>query len=207
MASGVTEAPPRQAGRTTDAVTASFAGPVTRPGYTPKPPLPNSDTRGSGFVELSRVAGTTAVTTARANSPRALLTPGVEKRSAWVFTGTLGGGLVFGDHLHLDVRMGENTTALLGTQASTKVYRSLADRSCRQDLHVRAADEALCVALPDPITCFAGARYAQRLTFDLAPAASLVLVDWLTSGRRAMGERWAFAHYESRIDISVGGRH
>lgn len=29
----------------------------------------------------------------------------------------------------------------------------------------------------------------------------MVVIDWITSGRHESGERWAFARYESRIDI------
>ena len=36
--------------------------------------------------------------------------------------------------------------------------------------------------------------------------ASLVLVDWMTSGRHAAGERWAFSRYESRLDIRRGSQ-
>jgi urease accessory protein len=32
------------------------------------------------------------------------------------------------------------------------------------------------------------------------------MVDWITSGRHASGERWAFSRYESRFDIRREGR-
>lgn len=169
--------------------------------------IPAASPRGSAVLELSRVAGATVVTRAQAASPLRLLLPRTGKKSAWVFTGTLGGGLVSGDDIRLDVRLGAETTCLLSTQASTKIYRCLEGEVCRQTLHVSAADAAICVAAPDPVICFTGARFIQNQRFNLAPSASLVLVDWLTSGRRAAGERWAFAGYESRIDIFVGERH
>ena len=60
--------------------------------------------------------------------------------------------------------------------------------------------------MPDPVVCFAGASYVQRQMFDLHESASLVLVDWFTSGRSAAGERWAFARYESRTEVRLAGR-
>src|SRR5262249_15884905 len=36
-------------------------------------------------------------------------------------------------------------------------------------------------------------------------SANLVLLDWLTSGRHAVGERWAFRRYENRIDVHRAG--
>ena len=32
------------------------------------------------------------------------------------------------------------------------------------------------------------------------------MVDWMTSGRHAVGERWAFSRYESRFDIRRGSQ-
>ena len=55
------------------------------------------------------------------------------------------------------------------------------------------------------MVCFAGADFAQTQRYDLHADASLVLVDWMTSGRHASGERWAFSRYESRFDITRDG--
>jgi urease accessory protein len=74
-------------------------------------------------------------------------------------------------------------------------------------LNVSVGSGALCIAAPHPVTCFKQARFLQRQRFDLAPDASLVLIDWLTSGRHSTGERWTFDQYDSRTDVFVGGRH
>lgn len=159
---------------------------------------------GRGLLEVERYAGRSVVTRLRAESPLRLLAPrGCPGNAAWVFTSTFGGGLVAGDSIDLSVRVGANATCALATQASTKVYRASLGKAARQVLNADIGPGAACLLLPDPVTCFAGAAFEQRLTFDLAETASLVLVDWLTSGRRARGERWAFAHYLSRIDASV----
>ena len=160
-----------------------------------------------GLLEFSRIGSTTAVTRCRAGSPLKLLTPRTHGRAAWAFLGTYGGGLVAGDDIRLHVRAGEGTACLLSTQASTKIYRSSDGVPCRQELTASVADGALLVSAPAPITPFAGAVFVQRQRFDLAAGASLVLVDWLTSGRRARGERWAFSSYRARTDIHIAGRH
>jgi urease accessory protein len=54
--------------------------------------------------------------------------------------------------------------------------------------------------------CFAASRYRQGQRVDLAGEAGLVLVDWITSGRRAFGERWAFDEYVSRTRVRHHGR-
>jgi len=162
---------------------------------------------GRGILELSRVAGHTAVTRAQANSPLRLLNPRGANGSAWVFTSTFGGGLVAGDDVDLDILARAGTTTLLSTQASTKVYRACDGRTARQAMRATIEPGAVLAILPDPVSCFAGAHYEQRQRFDLDPSGTLVLVDWLNAGRAARGERWGFARYASRNDVHVGGRH
>jgi urease accessory protein len=60
------------------------------------------------------------------------------------------------------------------------------------------------VLLPDPVTCFAGSRYAQEQHVHMEPAANLVLVDWLTAGRMGFGERWQFDEYRSQLRVWRG---
>jgi urease accessory protein len=60
--------------------------------------------------------------------------------------------------------------------------------------------------LPDPVTCFQSASYCQKQTFHLSRDASLVVLDWLTSGRRTMGEEWAFSRYYSANEVWVDGK-
>ena len=60
--------------------------------------------------------------------------------------------------------------------------------------------------LPDPVTCFQSASYSQKQTFHLSRDASLVVLDWFTSGRRTMGEKWAFSRYYSANEVWADGR-
>jgi urease accessory protein len=93
---------------------------------------------------------------------------------------------------------------LLGTQASTKVYRT-ASLPCRQSLAARLEGDAVLVVAPDPLVCFAGSRLEQHQRFELTPTSSLALIDWLASGRAARGERWAFDRYRGTVAVDVGG--
>jgi urease accessory protein len=82
------------------------------------------------------------------------------------------------------------------------VYRSL--RPSIQSLNATVEADGFLAVVPDPIVCFAEADFAQSQRYDLHARASLVTVDWMTSGRHASGERWAFSRYESRLDIRRG---
>jgi urease accessory protein len=144
------------------------------------------------------------MTRALAVSPLKLLNPANAGTSAWAYLASYGGGLVGGDALRIDVEVGHGATALVATQASTKVYRS--ERHASQELQARIADEGLLVLLPDPVTCFAGAHYLQEQQVRMTPAANLVLIDRLTAGRIGSGERWRFDDYVSRTRIWRGER-
>lgn len=156
---------------------------------------------GRGFLELSLVAGRTEVTRCFATSPLRFLTPRRNARSAWVYAGTYGGGLLAGDEMDMRMRIGPNARGVIGSQASTKVYRCPGPVPSRQSLAADVADGGLLVLAPDPLTCFAQARYEQSQSVRLHGSGSLVLVDWLTSGRRARGESWALSRYYSRLQV------
>ncbi len=124
--------------------------------------------------------------------------------AAWVYTSSYGGGLVDGDRIALDVDVGPGAAAFLSTQASTKVYRS--PRGTSTELHARISTEGFLAVIPDPTVCFAASRYEQVQSFDLSEGSGLVLVDWVSSGRHASGERWAFHEYVARLRARVEGR-
>lgn len=160
------------------------------------------DEPGRGRLRVIPGAHGSAITEAYASSPLRLLMPGNHGRAAWVYTSSFGGGLVDGDRVSLDVDVEAGAAAFLSTQASTKVYRSV--RGTSAELHARVGPEALLVIAPDPVVCFAASRYRQVQRFDLAPGASLVAIDWMTSGRWASGERWAFREYHAQLSVRVG---
>ena len=144
------------------------------------------------------------LTRAIAASPLRLLHPKNSGSAAWVYAATYGGGLLGGDAIALDVNVGPGASALLSTQASTKVYRS--DAPASQRLRAHAGDDSLLVLLPDPVTPFAASHYTQEQHIDLAPGANLVAIDWMTAGRVSSGERWQFTSYASRTWLRRDGR-
>ena len=156
---------------------------------------------GKGFLTTSLVAGQTAITRMQANSPLKLLCPRRTPDAAWAYVTTFGGGLLAGDQVDLELDIAERTTCVLTSQASTKVYKSPSGKTSQQTVRGTIGKDGLLVIAPDPITCFAGANYQQSQTLDLAEGASLVFIDWLTSGRRARNEVWQFSRYASRTDI------
>lgn len=161
---------------------------------------------GCAEVTFARGADRTFLAHMRAQSPLRLLTPRTAHPSAWVYTSTFGGGMLAGDRYHVRLTAEDGAVGFVGTQSSNKVYRSDsgADASCITDIRVRQG--ATLIVAPDPLVCFAGARYAQRISCDLAEDSGLVLLDWYTSGRMARGEVWSFERLSSCITVHVNGK-
>jgi urease accessory protein len=166
-----------------------------------KPPVE----RGHAHLAVEMVFGQSAVTSTESASPIKILIPKSRGASVWACASSFGGGLVAGDQTRIDLNIGSESRCFLGTQASTKIYRNPSHLPCSHKTFARLEADSLLVFAPDPVQAFAGSAYTQRQEFQLAPGASLVLVDWFTSGRAARGERWAFTHFQSRNDVFLSG--
>jgi len=92
-----------------------------------------------------------------------------------------------------------------GRAATPSTTNNPATTTTAQRLDVSVATGGALFLLPDPVTCFRDAAYHQSQTFRLARGASAALLDWYTSGRRARGEKWAFARYYSANEVFIDG--
>jgi urease accessory protein len=164
-----------------------------------------SDQPGHAALEVSVVFGESTVTSAYATNPLKLLTPRPRGPSVWTYTSSFGGGLLAGDQTRLDLNLGAGAKCFVGTQASTKVYRNPGQLPCGHITHAMLATDSLLIFSPEPVQAFADSVYVQQQEFHLAPGAGLVLLDWFSSGRSARGERWEFAHFQTRNDVFIGG--
>ena len=73
---------------------------------------------GAARLVVEQIDGASAVTTCVARSPARLLTPIHRGPAVWCYASGFGGGLVAGDHLRLDLRLGTGARAYCSTQAS-----------------------------------------------------------------------------------------
>src|SRR3954465_1338836 len=77
-----------------------------------------------GRLAFERAGAATVVREAYADSPLRLLTPWNHGNSSWVYTSTLGGGFVDGDHVRLRISVGEDARAFVSSQGPARIYRS-----------------------------------------------------------------------------------
>ncbi|KAL9941259.1 hypothetical protein D7B24_001590 [Verticillium nonalfalfae] len=140
--------------------------------------------------------------------PLKLISPSLTagEKSALVFLLSYGGGLVGGDHVHLEILVRPDARLSIVTQGHTKIFKAASKTIVtRQALRARIAARAGLCLLPDPVQPFDDSVYEQTQRFTLAPTASLCLLDWVTQGRSARGEDWGFARWKGRNEIWLGG--
>lgn len=182
------------------------------------------DGRTTGKLKYEVVEGRTTATHVYATYPLKFLHPqrSIHQRFDTHITYVLsyGGGLVGGDSVIVECELGFDTSVVLATQASTKVFKSeIEGQIVSQTFKLKVASNATLAFLPDPVTCFTRAKYRQIQSFDLDKNANLVFVDWLTSGRKrnylATGslhtnrtetlEEWNFSEYDTKSEVFVDG--
>ncbi|XP_034683304.1 urease accessory protein D isoform X3 [Vitis riparia] len=159
----------------------------------------------TGFVAVEKIGGRSTVTRCFSKYPLKFIIPRKVGSSitdaVWIYSLTYGGGIVSGDSISCGFTIGDGCTTVLTTQASTKVYKSVGSKCSEQVLEARIGSNALLAVIPDPVTCFSTARYSQKQVFRVFSDSCLVIVDWITSGRHATGEKWDFELYKSSNHI------
>lgn len=104
-------------------------------------------------------------------------------------------------------------------QGTTKVFKTrpvqrYARPASQEEPHLETSQRMTIVVgsgstlflLPDSVTCFRSASYSQIQTFKIASDASAILLDWITSGRKSLGEDWVFSKYFSVNELFVDGK-
>lgn len=139
-----------------------------------------------------------------ASYPVKLIAPNIahDRRAVLAFILSYGGGLVPGDRAELNMHVHKKARLGLLTQGSTKIYKSLpASPAAVQNLTVTVAEDAALLLLPDPIQPFWSSTYKQHQIFRMHQHASLIFLDWVSEGRRTMGESWSLTSFCSKNEV------
>lgn len=170
---------------------------------------PSLSKAGRGIIQISILPPTTpTIATLSYTYPLKLIAPSPVtlpdsgQRVLLVFLLTYGGGLVAGDAIDLSIALAPHTRLALVTQGSTKIFKTL-NRSIvsRQTLEVRIGSGAGLCYLPDPTQPFAESCYEQKQVFILEEKGSLSVLDWVSEGRSARGEKWEFWRWQGKNEI------
>lgn len=175
--------------------------------------VPDNDTAYSdasdppwSHIKVAAWQGKSSVVSCRNVQPLKILNPRNLSESSQVYLSSYGGGMVAGDDIRLKIECDRDSKLFLGTQADTKIYKSVNGQTARQYIHGRIAENATAVVLPDALIPFANSRFKQAQEWHLAKSANLLVADWIHSGRSGHGECFDFDTLESEVTIAVDGK-
>ena len=110
------------------------------------------------------------------------------------------GGVVGGDRLSFNVRLGENSQALITTPAASKIYRTNG-KEAQQVIQIDLAEGACLEWLPQEAIVFNQALFRQSMRVNLAQGAQWIGWEITRFGRSASGERFTEGEWRSRTEV------
>jgi urease accessory protein len=117
---------------------------------------------------------------------------------AFALAQSVGGGVVQGDRLGLDITVGPGAQAHFTTQSATKIYE-MERNYATQVVRVRVEAGAYLEFLPDYLIPYRNARFYQEVDLEVADDATLLFSDAIASGRVAYGEVFDYDLLITRI--------
>lgn len=170
---------------------------------------PSADPRPTGMLHLraARLGDRTILVETERTAPFHLTAPfdRASDGAAEVIIQQVGPGLFPGDDLRLTTTVEAGARLTVRAQAATKLYPCPSGSESRQRVVLRVMPGGELVVLNGELIPFWDARYRQETTIGLAPGARLALVEVVTPGRLAMGERDRFGLLDLRLRIAVDG--
>ncbi|KAL9623452.1 MAG: hypothetical protein Q9160_002345 [Pyrenula sp. 1 TL-2023] len=165
---------------------------------------------GNGRITLSLLSpGRPTLATFEYQYPLKLIAPDPHESPSGhsitlVFLLTYGGGLVAGDRIDLSISIAAHARLAMVTQGSTKIFKAPSpDVLSGQRLEVEIQQGGALVYLPDPVQPFKESCYEQRQTFRVAAGgkSGLCMLDWVSEGRTARGEKWDFWLWKGKNEV------
>ena len=116
-----------------------------------------------------------------------------------------GGGMAGGDRARIELTVGADASAIVTSQAAEKIYRADGAPTLATVNLAVAAGGSL-VWAPQETLLFEGAHLRRRLEAEVAPDASLLIVESAVFGRLAHGETRIDADFHDSWRIFRGGK-
>jgi urease accessory protein len=129
---------------------------------------------------------------------RALYVDEVLGDMAFVFIQSVGGGILQGDRLRVDVSVGPGARAHVTTQSAVKVYRMEADYAT-QHVYASVDEGGYLELMNDPLIPYQGARFFNSVELTVAEKATMIYADAVAPGRVAHGESFDYELIHSRL--------
>lgn len=125
--------------------------------------------------------------------------------TAFVYMLNPGGGIIQNDFLCTEILLEENSSALVTTPSTTKLYK-MEDGYAKLTNKITVKDGAVLEYLPEHNVPFALSETYQETEYYLDKGAVLIATDMVTAGRVARGEIFEYSLYASSTKIYVDGK-
>jgi urease accessory protein len=116
------------------------------------------------------------------------------------------GGITGGDRLSYAAEARAGAWLTVATQTAERAYRAKAGQVGRVETRLTVGPGARLEWLAQETILFDGCALERRIAVDMAPDATLLLVEPRVLGRAAMGETVRSAHLGEALDLRRGGR-
>ena len=163
-----------------------------------------SGMQGGVQLRAERIGGRTRITELVCRPPLQVLRAHHLDRGrpdlASVILASPAGGILQGDELTIDIRVGPGARLRAGTQSATRIYRAPAGEA-RQIVRLEVEAGGYLEYLPDPFIPYAGSRFTSATTAIVSADGALIIGEVVAPGRAARGEMLAFERFESTVEI------
>ena len=113
-------------------------------------------------------------------------------------------GILQGDRLRSEISVGAGAALLVTTPSVSRVFQMrVGEATGMQTFSVEAG--GWLEFLPEPLVPHRESSYRQTTEIDVAAGGELVFADFLTPGRIARGETWAWRRLKLELAVRVGG--
>jgi urease accessory protein len=113
-------------------------------------------------------------------------------------------GILEGDRLELDIGVAAGASLLVVTPSVSRVFHMRQGEATGVQRLAVAAGGWL-EFLPEPLVPHRASRYRQATEIAVAEGGELVFADFLTPGRIARGETWAWTRLKLELTVRVAG--
>ncbi|QDA61215.1 urease accessory protein UreD [Hymenobacter jejuensis] len=157
-------------------------------------------------LEVAEVQGKSRLISCKNVQPLKILNPRSPAAGCHAVLSSYGGGMVAGDKIWLRLTGHANSRLFLGSQANTKIFKSLQGAAAEHVIEGKLGAGALAVVFPDPVVMQERSQYRQVQQWDLQPDSLLLVIDWFHSGRMDIGEKFVFTAFHSELKVAVNQR-
>lgn len=115
-------------------------------------------------------------------------------------------GIMAGDKQEYNITVGENTKLEITSQSYEKIHKMSKGKAIR-NCNINVKKNSLFKYNPQPTIPFAQSSFENTMNINLKDLTSkLILIDIISCGRSAYGEKFKYNYYKSYVEVKCSGK-